>query len=214
MNLTRSQLRAKAREALGGNIFAKNWLMALVVMLIFSLIYGVASSFAVGGLIVFGPLMVGVAFVFIKLIRTGDEINLEDSFGGFKDFAQNLLLGLMYMIFISLWSLLFIIPGIVKSYSYAMSFYIKNDHPEYTWNQCITESRKMMRGNKWKLFCLDFSFIGWMIVGALACGIGTLWVAPYKEAAHAAFYNELKGQSEPAVEDPVVEDAPTTEENA
>ncbi len=212
MKSTSSQLRAKARAALGGQIFANNWLLALVAYLIFSLIYGVASSFAVGGLILYGPLMAGLSLVFLKLIRTGEPIKLEDSFEGFKDFVQNLLLGLMYYIFLFLWTLLFVIPGIVKTYSYSMCFYIKNDHPEYTWNQCITESRKMMKGYKWKLFCLDFSFIGWIIVGALACGIGTLWVYPYQQAAHAAFYEELKASLEPVVEAQPVEEP--TQENA
>ena len=222
MTLTSAQLRAKARALLGGGIFANNWLMALVAALIVSAIYSVASSFFVGALILHGPLYVGLAYLFIKLVRTGEKIKIEDTFVGFKDFGNNLLLGLMQTIFIFLWTLLFIIPGIVKTYAYSMVFYIKNDHPEYTWKQCMNESKAMMKGNKWKLFCLEFSFIGWILLSILTCGIGVLWVSPYMEASKAAFYNELKGEA-PAEEAPVeeapveeasAEEAPANEENA
>ncbi|MBO6019888.1 MAG: DUF975 family protein [Clostridia bacterium] len=104
-----------------------------------------------------------------------------------------MLLGLLQYIFIFLWSLLFIIPGIVKMYSYSMSYYLAINHPDWDWKQCIDESRRIMDGNKWKLFVLDLSFIGWYIVGMLACGIGVLWVYPYNEAARAEFYQELTG---------------------
>ncbi len=73
-----------------------------------------------------------------------------------------------------------------------MSFYIKADHPEYDWRQCINESKAMMYGHKWELFVLDLSFIGWMIVGALCLGIGTLWATAYQSAARAQFYESLK----------------------
>ncbi len=198
MSISNSEIRAKARASLGGNIFDKNWLMALVVALIVSAISAVVAAVpalgTIASIIIAGPLSCGLALVFLKLARTGNEVNIEDTFDGFKDFSGNLLLGLMQSVYILLWTLLFIIPGIIKSYSYSMAFYIKNDHPEYDWNQCLTESRNMMDGYKWKLFCLQFSFIGWMIVGSLCFGIGTLWVSAYIETATAVFYNELKGE--------------------
>ena len=70
-------------------------------------------------------------------------------------------------LYIALWSLLFIIPGIIKSFSYAMAPYILAEHPEMTASEAITESRHMMDGNKWRLFCLDFSFIGWSLLCSL-----------------------------------------------
>ena len=215
MNVSSYEFRARAREALGGGIFAKNWLLALVVHLVYSVIYGAASSFiTIVAVIINGALMVGLAGVFMTLIRTKEEIKFEQMFDGFKDFSGNLLLGLMQYLYIFLWTLLFIIPGIVKSYSYSMCFYIKNDHPEYSWRQCIDESRKLMNGNKWKLFCLDFSFIGWIIVGVLACGIGVLWVYPYQMAARAAFYNELVGYTAPVDEEVNADEASDAEQNA
>jgi uncharacterized membrane protein len=86
---------------------------------------------------------------------------------------------------------LFIVPGIVKYYAYSMAPYIKNDNPSYDWKQCLDESQRIMAGRKWELFCLDVSFIGWLIIGYLTCGIGMLWVTPYMQAAHTSFYASI-----------------------
>ena len=195
------ELRARARVSLGGNIFKPQWLFALLVYFIATAILGVAANTIVGTFILMGPITVGICSYFIKLIRTeNSEEDLGAMFDGFKTgFGDNMVTGLLVTIFTFLWSLLFIIPGIVKSYSYAMAFYIRNDHPEYTATEAITKSREMMRGYKGKLFLLDLSFIGWIIVGALCCGIGTLWVYPYMEMARAHFYQELKNKQEPIV---------------
>ena len=206
------ELRARARVSLGGNIFKPKWLFALLVYFIATAILGVAANTIVGTFILMGPITVGICSYYIKLIRTGNsEEDLGAMFDGFKTgFGDNMVSGILVTIFTFLWSLLFIIPGIVKSYSYAMAFYIRNDHPEYTATEAITKSREMMRGYKGKLFLLDLSFIGWIIVGALCCGIGTLWVYPYMEMARAHFYQELKNKQEPIVP-PLSENAPTEE---
>ena len=195
MNVSRPELRARARAKLGGNIFASNWLMALVAGLIVSLIMSAVSFTGIGELILIGPLSFGLTLIFLSLARGKESVDFGDLFNGFTDggFVRLLLLGLLQNIFIFLWSLLFIIPGIVKTYSYSMSYYLAIDHPDWDWKQCIDESRRIMDGNKWKLFVLDLSFIGWYIVGMLACGIGVLWVYPYNEAARAEFYQELTG---------------------
>ena len=96
-------------------------------------------------------------------------------------------------IYIILWSLLFIIPGIVASYSYAMTEYILAEDPELTATEAISRSKQMMYGNRWRLFCLEFSFIGWSILCSFTLGIGNLWLTPYKQAAIAAFYREVSG---------------------
>ena len=129
----------------------------------------------------------------MKQARDHQPMDLGDMFKGFSsDFGQNLLIGLMTAIFTALWSLLLIVPGIVKAYSYSMVYYIKADHPEYDWRQCIAESQAMMNGHKMDLFILDLSFIGWMIVGSLCLGVGTLWVSAYMEAARAHFYESIQ----------------------
>ena len=126
----------------------------------------------------------------------GKKTDLVTLINGFTDdFGGTLCLGLLQSVYIFLWSLLFFIPGIIKTYSYAMAQFIKVDHPEYSATECITASRKMMQGHKWKLFCLQLSFIGWAIVGSLCFGIGTLWVQAYVQAATAAFYEELNSKN-------------------
>ncbi|MBO5305708.1 MAG: DUF975 family protein [Clostridia bacterium] len=192
--MTASELRAKAREQLGKNIFGNKWLYALVVCLIASAILSVASTVGLGivSMIITGPISLGLAKVFLNLVRTEDPIKIEDTFSGFTtDIGDNIVLGLLISVFTALWSLLFVIPGIVKAYSYSMSFYIKHDNPTYTWKECIDESRRIMNGNKMRLFILDLSFIGWLIVGSL-CIVGNLWVVPYITAAHANFYEEIR----------------------
>lgn len=117
--------------------------------------------------------------------------NLLDGFGFFwKIIAISLLEGL----FVILWTLLFIVPGIVAAYKYRMSFYILIDHPEYTALQCIRESKNMMRGHKGELFSLDLSFIGWWLLTLLP-GVGYLvqiWTTPFFGLSYALYYEELR----------------------
>ena len=195
--MDRVQIKELSKQQLGGNIFNSKWLMGLVACLIVMMITGACSFVpfvgAIGALILAGPLNFGIAYVFLKLARTGEEIAVGDVFEGFKsDFGGTILLTIMIGIFTFLWSLLFVIPGIVKAYSYSMAYYIKVDHPEYDWQQCINASKEMMNGHKADLFVLDLSFIGWIIVGSCACGIGLLWVEPYMEAARVNFYESIK----------------------
>ena len=88
-------------------------------------------------------------------------------------------------LYIALWSLLLVIPGIVKTYSYAMTPYIMSEHPSLTANEAITESRRIMNGNKWRLFCLDFSFIGWELLCALPLYAGYFLILRYFSGSEA-----------------------------
>ena len=189
--LRAKDFRAEARAALSGN-----WGVAILAWLIAGLILGAAGSTVVGTILLTGPMMVGMAAVFVLLARR-KKVEIVNVFDGFKNFVNALVGGLLYTIFLALWTLLFIIPGIIKTYSYAMTFYIMNDDPELDGMEAITRSRQMMNGHKWRLFCLDFSFIGWLILCMLTFGLLFLYVGPYMEAAHAAFYRSLKGE-EPA----------------
>ena len=111
---------------------------------------------------------------------------------------------LLQTLYVVLWSLLFIIPGIIASYSYAMTSFILAENPEMDANEAIGRSKEMMYGNRWRLFCLHFSFIGWDILATLTLGIGNLWLVPYKQAASAAFYREVSGtEYMTAAQDPV-----------
>lgn len=193
--MNREEIKARARAQLGGGIFQNAWMMGLAVCLLIGLLETTATSVlpVVGGILVLGPLEYGMAYIFLKQARDGQPVQMGDMFRGFQDdFGGTLLIGLMTGLFTFLWSLLFFIPGIVKAYSYSMVYYIKVDHPDYDWKMCIDESRRMMNGHKWEKFVLDLSFIGWILVGSLCLGVGTLWVTPYMTAAEANFYESIR----------------------
>ena len=192
--ISRAAIKANAKAQLGNNLFGNTWLMALVVGLVYNIIIGAAGMTYAGVILLMGPMGIGLASVFMSLARGSGEVKLEQMFTrGFSgQFGRNLLLGFLRGLFTALWSMLFVVPGIVKHYSYSMSFYVAADHPEYTWNQCMDESKRMTAGHKGELFVLDLSFIGWFFVGSLCFGIGTLWVMPYYNASWANYYDALK----------------------
>ena len=191
-----SEYRRRAREALEGNIFGNTWLFMVLAVLVTGAVLSVSAAVFVGPLLLIGPISIGLCSYTLHLVRNTDQKNkIDPLLDGFRNsIGNNILVGLLATIFTALWSLLFVIPGIVKAIAYSQCYFIALEHPEYDANTCITESRKMMNGHKWEYFCLQFSFIGWMIVGSFCLGVGTLWVAAYMNAANAAFYEDLKNQ--------------------
>lgn len=178
--------RLKARECLTGK-----WNLMALITLIESFLIGAASSTTIGQFIVAGPLLLGFAGCTLLVARNND-VNIENLFDGFSNFVNSLLLYLINTLFIFLWSLLFIIPGIIKSYAYSMSFYIMKDNPQIEANEARIKSEKMMYGHKWELFCLHFSFIGWILLSLLTFGILFFWVSPYMKVSEALFYEKIK----------------------
>lgn len=185
----RKQVKANAKAALKGHLG-----LSIGVTLVIGILMGVASATVIGAILLAGPLTAGLAFFFMKLYRK-EDVTFNDSLGGFSNFTGNMAAGILVAIFTFLWTLLFFIPGIIKQLSYSMTFYILNDHPEYTATQAITESRKMMKGHKGVLFVLYLSFIGWDLLSVLTLGIlEIVYVTPYKKAAVAGFYDAIKGE--------------------
>jgi uncharacterized membrane protein len=144
----------------------------------------------VAAIIVTGPLMLSLSKIALKVVRV-QNFQIENIFDGFNYLANSIILWVINNIFIFLWSLLLVIPGIVKAYSYSMSYYILADNPNMPANEARKLSMVMMEGNKWRLFCLHLSFIGWFILCCLTFGILTFWVSPYVQTAEAAFYQSL-----------------------
>lgn len=180
-----------------------NWGMLAVITLVYSLITGACAGLswigvgAVALLILGGPLLVGYKMI-AKKAMDGETVKIDTLFDGFKDFTRTLVLYLLNTIFVFLWTLLLIVPGIIKSYSYSMSYYILIDNPDLSSDEARKKSMEMMKGHKWKLFCLDFSFIGWGILCVLTFGILSFWIQPYQECARVNFYNNLIAEnSEP-----------------
>lgn len=188
-----SELRAVSRTTLSGN-----WMMAALATLVYLLIAGGVSSIPVAGsvlaIIITYPLAYGFAILFLDLFREGKPIDIGKLFDGFKDFGRVWETLILVAIYTILWTCLLIIPGIVKSYSYALTPFILKDEPELKYNAAIEKSMRMMDGYKMKLFLLDLSFIGWMILSILTLGIGLLFLQPYMNTARAAFYEDLKAE--------------------
>ncbi len=190
-----NELKENARRQLGGNVISSTWLLLAIAYIVISAVISTSTVFIVGPILIVGPITISMARILINSATTNTDVDLAELLHGFKnDISGNILLGFMYSLFIFLWSLLFVIPGIIKTYSYSMCFYIKNDNPEKDWKECLNESQIMMYGHRWQLFLLDLSFIGWYIVGALCFGIGTYFVIPYHQMSYANFYLALKAQ--------------------
>lgn len=193
MLMENCELRAAARKSL-----TNNWGMAVVVTLVYSIIVGAASSIPfVGSLVsvfVGIPVMWGLTVLFLGHFR-GGQLEVGSLFDGFKDYGRILGTMVLVNVYTFLWTLLLIIPGIIKAYSYGMTAYILKDEPELTFNGAIEKSMQMMEGNKMKLFMLDLSFIGWALLAILTVGIGFLWLIPYMQESRAAFYEDLKKNS-------------------
>ena len=191
--ISNSQIRARAREILGNNLFSGSWLYPVLVVIIVAAISGALSATFVGPMIVSGLLSVASARYFIGRVRGNIEPGqIESSIDGIRNnVLGSLLTGILYNVFVAIGSIIFVIPGIIFSYSFSMAFYIINDHPEMTAMEALRESRRLMNGHKMQYFILNLSFIGWMLLGSLCFGVGTLWATAYMSTANAVFYEEL-----------------------
>lgn len=151
--MTRSELKARARQKLGGGLFQQNWLYAVLATLIFSALVSISSAAVIGPILLTGPLTYGLSYLYLKQSRTGNKMELAEIFEGFKaDFVGNFLLGFLQSLFIALWSMLFVIPGIVKQYSWSMAYYVKIDHPDYDWRACLDEKQAYHHGPQGRAF--------------------------------------------------------------
>ena len=143
------------------------------------------------------PLCVGFCNAFRKLLVQGDGELTGNTYKFATGNYWHKVWGMFLMnLFIFLWSLLFIIPGIVKAFSYALTPFILEERPELGANEAIDHSRAMMKGHKFDLFWLLLSFIGWGILCMFTFGIGFLWLAPYMQTSFAAFYEDVKADYE------------------
>ena len=151
------------------------------------------------------PLAVGYSNSMRVLLETGDNRLANNSFSlGFGNWLHVVWGMILSTIYIFLWTLLLIIPGIIKSYSYALTPYILVEHPEMSANEAIEESMRLMDGHKFDLFYLQLSFIGWAILSILSLGLGVFWLIPYQMTAQAAFYRDIKNEAMP-LQDNVIE---------
>ena len=184
VNEPSKNIRTLARQALSGH-----WKSAALAMLVYTLCIAVPTVIIIalfGGfseealmseelmmpgeglssiysILVTGAFTFGITVYFLDLVRE-KKTDLGQVFSGFGFFFKTLLLYVLMSIFIVLWSLLLIVPGIIASFRYSQAFYILADDPSKDVMQCIKESKEMMKGNKAKYFCLQLSFIGWYLL--------------------------------------------------
>lgn len=117
-------------------------------------------------------------------------------FEGFQDYGRVLVTMLIRDVFILLWTLLLIIPGAMKAYSYRLVPYLVKDRPELSPMEVLAESEALMRGNRWQAFVMDLSFLGWLLLGVATLNLGNIfWTNPYMNATDAALYQELTGRA-------------------
>ena len=183
-------LMANARDSLRGF-----WGLAIGALIIYFLVFCVLGLFPVIGTIatyiIVGPMTVGgVRFTLSVSRREKPEIG--QLFSGFDRFGTHLAAYLLQTLFVCLWTLLLIIPGIIAALSYSMTYFIIAEDSSISASEAITKSKKMMKGNKWKLSWLGFRFTGWFLLVMLSFGIGFLWVGPYIYVSYAKFYDDLK----------------------
>lgn len=224
--LSRAELKQQAKEQLKGNVGS--------LLLIFLVYVGVAVAFMfalsfilsmvainsseaaavvvviamfVAIFVVISPLAMGLYKVFLN-VTYGDKPAVGTLFEGFKPpmFGKSIMLYLLMYIFICLWSMLLYIPGIIKSFSYSMSWYILAENPDMTAREAITESRLIMDGHKFELFVLYLSFIPWILLSYVTFGIALIWVLPYMQLTMTNFYHNIKRQSSVQVYETTAED--------
>ena len=214
-----SQIRLKARESLKGNYWYAV-LAALIagvfgalmtsggtvnlnfkeypalfenlpnlIKLALTLALSTAGAISLVGFILGGVVQIGYASYLLKQ-QDGEIHSIKDLFSQFDRFGQGFLQLFLRGLYSFLWALLFIIPGIVKSYAYAMTPFIMAENPDLTANEAIKLSQERMRGHKGELFWLGLTFFGWSLLAALTGGIGNIFLNPYMNAAYAAFYRD------------------------
>jgi uncharacterized membrane protein len=190
-------MRAKTLRAQSWDMLKTSYWMVLVVTIIVGAV--LSSSVALVGLILSGPVFVGQSTYLLDLWRTKNKgDSLDVLIEGFrKNVSNNVVAFILRTVFVFLWSLLFVIPGIIKALAYSQTFYVLADNPDMSATEAIDKSRELMRGHKLRLFWLNLSFIGWYLLGALALGVGTVFVIPYHQMTLANFYLELTGTKKP-----------------
>lgn len=186
-------------SALSGVTFVFTYLMTLLISLfskdltaiavILKVINSVLSTI-INLLII--PLSLGFINYFLMFAKSQkpDVINLFDGYK--KSFGNSILAGFLVGLYTFLWSLLLVIPGIIKAYSYSMTLFIIADEPNISANEAIRRSEAMMKGYKWNYFVFQLSFIGWALLATLTCGIGYIWLSPYTQLASSHFYMKVK----------------------
>ena len=193
METSNAKLMKMAEESLNGR-----WGLAVgtffVYLIIITAIQLSSQLFPFIGLItilITGPLTLGLAIFSLNISRD-DNPQTDQLFAGFQNFGNSIVAYLLMGLFIVLWTLLLIIPGIIAALSYSMTFYIIADDDTIGPMEAIDKSKEMMDGYKWKYFRLNLRFLAWGLLCILTLGIGFFWLIPYINVSIAHFYDDIK----------------------
>lgn len=190
--MDRKALKTLAKQKIKGQIF----MLFVIILLIEIALCVIGLVPMVGGIItllISGAITLSITNIYYQLVVKNKAPQIEDILYGFRDdnFVRSLVAYLVVEIFTFLWSLLLVIPGIIKSFSYSQTFYIMADDPKIGGNEARKLSMKMMHGHKWEYFVLQLSFIPWHILAFFTFGLLYIYVAPYIAATNMAYYQKL-----------------------
>lgn len=182
----RAALKQAAKEQLKGNLGT-----AIGVMLVFGIVALVSLALLGLGFLILGTLVFGFSSYFLNLKRKTDP-GMGNLFSGFGIWGKTFGVGFFSMLFTWLWSLLFLIPGIIKAIGFSQAYFILKDNPELTGHQAVKKSEEMMKGHKGRYFVLLLSFFWWIILTEITAGLAGFYVIPYVNLTLANFYDDLK----------------------
>lgn len=191
--MNRAEIKSLAKQQIKGNI-GTLFLVSLVVALVSYALNLIPVAGSIASALLSPALSLAVIVIYLKM-TAGQKPAVGDVFSKFDQFWPAFKVSFLSGLFIILWSMLFVIPGIVKAYSYSMANYILAENPGIGAREAITRSRAMMDGHKMELFVLELSFIGWLLLVGITFGIAAIWVGPYMNAAMANFYNKIKNET-------------------
>jgi len=191
MFITRADLKQEARKRLTGQTKT-----SAIATLVSYLIPSVLMPSGLGPILLSGPFSSGVAGFFLQLIR-GETPGMGTVFQGFTKFLRNIRLWVLQVVFVVLWALLLVVPGVMAALRYSLVWFVAADEPELTARQALDRSKALTKGRLRDLFGIAVSFFWWFLFGIVTLGIGFLYVVPYFQTTMALFYEGTKAAEAP-----------------
>ena len=196
--MDRGKIKAKAKELIKGKI-----LIIFALTLILTAVGGLSGVIPPVGpiliLLIAGSISISQAFIFLGIAKKNRKPEVKDLLEGFK--GDNFMRGfegyIRYTVFTFLWSLLFVIPGIIKSIEYSQMFYLMAENPKMSAGEAQKKSMELMEGHRWEYFIWNLSFLPWMILTGITFGIASIYVAPYMSTTFALYYRGLVEKESP-----------------
>ena len=171
-----------------------NWTNMVIIALVFGLIGGVTAYSFPLVLFVYCPLALGFVITIMHFVRRTKSVGVEDLFSAFNAqfYWKSMGLGILVWVYTFLWSLLFLVPGVIKGCSYFLAPYILVDNPELTAEEAICRSMRLMEGHKMQLFLMSLGYFFLVVLSSMLLFIPLLWLIPYYSVAYVKFYEEVK----------------------